>query len=586
MTDDHTRDDVDDNPGGRIDRRDYLKLASIGALTAGGIGLSSFAGANVTAGPPNPDNWTLDFEDTFDSGSLDTSKWEVGYGWGLTDRNSAGEVSPDEVNVENGRLRLSMRYDGDITTSAVNTKDIHYYGPGSYWEASIKLPGRTGILPAFWSKPNTEDWPPEIDFVEIFQNDGGKEDTHRAEYHIHYSTSTEPDDSSTHESLDVEYDSPDDLTNSFHVYGCRWLDDRVDFYFDDIHVGTISDSTAMEALRNGGPHYMMLTNMIDKVGETDKSEHWSEEMLVDWVRVWVAGSDVPTDPPDEPDEPDEPEEPEEPQEHYFWVRADGDEPVTYAFESSDGKIRIDDGELSDGESDEWIASDGLTAGGVEDNSGGDGFWYYGDITDFAHDAPVDTYIDDEYVDPESLVDPDNPGPEKPGDDPDEPNDPSLPHTIRFAGIGPFARYSVTVSDEIVATDSVDDADEISGSTARGWVTGGDDVFQFSGEVVDLEIDDDMEIYVDGDRVDLFTIERESGNKHVDYIVETTARVLKADVPFASINSNDRIRGSKISGQVVGGVDAYWLFDGEVVDVSTFGGEVRTELNGTTHDYTD
>ena len=278
--------------GNVLDRRNYLLLAAAGAAAAGGLNLaSSDARAATAAGPSNPDNWTLSFEDTFDGGSLDTSKWEVGYGWGLTDDNSAGEVSPDEVSVTDGMLHLSMTYDGDITTSAVSTKDLHTFGPGSYWEARIKLPGRTGILPAFWSKPNTEDWPPEIDFVEIFQDDGGEEDTHRAEYHVHYSESTISDDSSTHQSLDVEYDSPDDLTTGFHVYGCQWLEDSVDFYFDDVHVGSITDSAAMEALRNGGPHYMMLTNMIDKVGTTDKSENWTEEMVVDWVRVWTAGSD-------------------------------------------------------------------------------------------------------------------------------------------------------------------------------------------------------------------------------------------------------------------------------------------------------
>ncbi|MFC6825106.1 glycoside hydrolase family 16 protein [Halopelagius fulvigenes] len=585
MTRRQKTDEREENEGEELGRRDYLKLAATGVVASGGLGLSTASTTAATdGGPPNPDNWTLNFEDTFDGGSLDTSKWSVGYGWGLTDRNSAGRVSSDEVNVSNGQLHLSMRYDGSVTTSAVNTKDKHYYGPGSYWEASIKLPGRTGVLPAFWSKPNTEEWPPELDFIEIFQNDGGREDTHRAEYHIHYSTSTVSDDSSTHESLDVEYDSSTDLTEGFHVYGCRWLEDRVDFYFDGINVGTITDSTAMEALRNGGPQYMMLTNMIDKVGTTDKSTHWSEEMVVDWVRVWTSGSssDGSTDETTE----DATDETTDDTEHYFWVRADSNDPVTYAFEASGGNISVDSGELSTGESDEWISSDGTLAGGVEDNSGGDGFRYHGEIIDFAHDAPVETYIDDQYVDPDTLVDPNSPGPEQPTDETDDGGSSSLPHTITFDGNGGGTTYSVTVSDTIEPAGAADGGDSVSGSTAAGSTGSGSDSFGFSGEITSLSLDGDADVSVDGQRVDMLVINRASGKNSVRYIVETAGRVIKADVPFASINSNDKVRGGKISGKVGSGTDAYWIFGGDIVDVSTFGGEVTTELNGDVVDYTD
>ena len=584
-----------------VDRRNYLKLTAAGAAALGGFGLTSGPGAAAAAGgPPNPDNWQLSFEDTFDAGSLDTSKWEVGYGWGLTDRNSAGKISPDEVNVSNGQLHLSVTYDGDITTSGVNTKDLHSFGPGSYWEASIKLPGRTGILPAFWSKPNTEDWPPEIDFVELFQNDGGTEDTHRAEYHIHYSTSTVSNDGSTHDSLNVQYDSSNDLTEGFHVYGCQWLDDRVDFYFDDVHVGSITDSTAMEALRNGGPQYMMLTNMIDKIGTTDKSEHWTEEMVVDWVRVWETGSggSTTTDGTDSTTDDSTSDSTSDTTDHYFWVRSGGSEPVTYAFETSGGNVRIDDGELHSGESDEWVSSDGYTAGGVEDNTGGDGFWFNGEITDLSYEGPIETYVDDQYVDPDSLVDSSKPGPEKPSDSTEQTTEDttteetttesssSFPNTISFDGNSGSTSYSVTVSDSIEAAHSVESDDSVSGSTANGTVGSGVDSFGFSGEISSLRVDGDADVLVNGTKVDLLTIGRSSDSSgSVKYIVETSGQVIKARTSAASINSFDKVSGSRAFGRVVGGNDAYWVIGGDVLDVSAFGGNVETDVNGTSVDFT-
>lgn len=406
--------EVDGSAFTKVGRRTLLKSAGVGVATYSGLRFTTTpSSAASTDGPPNPDDWVMTFEDQFEGTSLDTSNWEIGFGWGMTSTNDDADVSADDVHVENGRLRLDIEHhgDGEVTQGAINSQDLNPIEPPVFVEARMQPAGRAGILPAFWAKPNNENWPPEIDFLEVFNYDGD-DDENTAHFNVHYTESGVCDDSSSHASVGSMGHSPGHkVTEQYHVYGCLWMPDYIEFYFDGQHVATVDDPSVMESVNNSGclPYYMMFTNHVNRVGTPDYSEWWHESTLVDWVRLWDYDPDGEGGTGDDSDGT----------EHYFWVRADGDEPVTYAFETSGGDISVDDGELDAGEDDEWVSSDGYIAGGVEHNSGGDGFWYHGEITDFAYDAPVDTYIDDQYVDPDSLVDESNPGPEKPSDGSDD-----------------------------------------------------------------------------------------------------------------------------------------------------------------------
>ena len=269
-----------------LDRREYVKLAGASAAAISGVtlGTSSATAAVSEGGPTNPGKWTLAFEDQFDTGSLDTDKWSVGFGWGRDTTASYERIVDRNVRVENERLKLTATHDGgpdSVYAGCVNTRDKHYFGPGSYWEAKFRTPDRYGWLPAFWSKPNSEVWPPEIDFFEMLGN--SPDSSH---HNIHYDGSG--DQGGNHEELKLSYRDLESTTD-FHVYGCAWHDDRVEMYVDGQHVGTHDDPTAMESLRAGAPFYMMLNIHVGKTGEPDFSESWGEEMAVDWVRVWERG---------------------------------------------------------------------------------------------------------------------------------------------------------------------------------------------------------------------------------------------------------------------------------------------------------
>lgn len=694
MADDKKRTTADLEEGekksSRVGRRDYLKLTGAGALAA--LGGSSIVTGDVAAvtegGPTNQSEWTLAFEDNFDSGSLDTSKWSVGFGWGLETNGSPERIVGENVNVSNGVLSLKGTHDGsDYKAGAVNTKGKAYFGPGSYWEAKIKMPKRVGFLPAFWSKPNDESWPPEIDFVELFQTDGDWGDVSRSHHNIHYSSSTSKGDSSTHQTYNSGHDASVDLTKDFHIYGCEWQSDRVVHYLDGEQVAVCTDGTIMQALRNGAPFYMMLNIHIDRVGTADPNVSWGETMDVEWVRVWeyggsggssdggsstsdgsstsggdhylwvrsadgstaeyeftasggnigidnnerASGEDdeyvssdgtraggtvgdgdgfwfdgeitdftytgsVETYIDDQYVDPDslaadtDTQEPTD--EHYVWFRS-ASGTARYAFTTSGSDIRIDENERSSGESDEWVASDGSTAGGETANgtvSDGDGFWYTGEITDLNYEGSLEVFVDNQSVDPDSLVDPNSSGPDLDGQT-DTSNDggTSLPHTLTIDGsrYSGWTSYNFTVTEELASTDSVDQGDTIDGTSARGAVGGGSNSYQFSGSLSRLALDGDADVSIDGTPLSLLLVERSSDSSgFVHYIVETAGDVVPATVPDGHANSSDKISGGKVFGGVTSGTDAYWIVGGDVVDVTTYGGDVVATVNGTVTDFTD
>lgn len=301
-------------------RRKYLKIAG-GALALGGVGVGlqttwTNNGSNreevppnslddteseretpdgeedYESGPPDTSEWQLSFEDQFLGTELDISSWGIGWGWGRSTSTSPTEIVDENVTVRDAKLRLQGTHDGDgrIMSGAVNTKNKVTFGTGTYFEARLKFADRVGFQNAFWAKPNSEAWPPEIDVVELIQRWNWWEERHKSRHFLHYSTSTDPGDSSTHQNDGFWYqpgnEIGDSLTENFHVYGVEWQDDRIVHYVDGKSIRVWTDSTIMEAMRNGRPFYMMLSLNINNLGEADETESWGEEAVCDWVRVW------------------------------------------------------------------------------------------------------------------------------------------------------------------------------------------------------------------------------------------------------------------------------------------------------------
>lgn len=253
------------------------------AIALGGENQIRFTGGGT--GVP-PTDWTIDFEDTFASFG---SPWSVGFGWGNTANNDAADVYEGNVQIYDGQLLLGINHtgNGNVTQGAVNTKGSYTFSPPIYLEAKINPAGREGILPAWWAKPNSEAWPPELDFFEIFHT-GEPGDEQTANFNTHYSTSGNCGDSSTHnQGGPYAHDAGEVITNGYHTYGCLWERDRIEFYFDGEKVAEETRSDILNALNACTPFYMMFSNHVNRIGSADFSSSWWEETRAEYVRTYT-----------------------------------------------------------------------------------------------------------------------------------------------------------------------------------------------------------------------------------------------------------------------------------------------------------
>ncbi|AGB39278.1 glycoside hydrolase family 16 protein [Natronococcus occultus] len=252
-------------------------------------------------------NWQLTFNDEFDQRELDTSVWNVGYGWGRTHPGlgSWEYVRDDDVWVDGRIDRLVLQADYDEAdgpyeheylpyhwyAGGVNTKSTFSQRQG-YFEARIRLPEIVeGILPAFWCMPDDGEFPPEIDIVEHFT------EPYRTKAAIHWGerdlTDT-VDYESELNSASGPYDHDDDPRENFVVYGAHWQEDRTDFYVDNDHFLTVTDGHSVDPNRRelnyGAPFYLMLsTQLSDEWGDPAQHDDYPYTWEIDWVRVWEEG---------------------------------------------------------------------------------------------------------------------------------------------------------------------------------------------------------------------------------------------------------------------------------------------------------
>lgn len=181
------------------------------------------------------------FEDQFDSGKLDRSKWNVeGPTFWVNNEQQAYIDSPDTVSflpkgavpgAEDGVLVLKPRWSpgfetpsgrkADFVSGRINSRDKFDFTYGTA-SARIKMPDAVGVWPAFWMLGYGE-WPGagEIDIMEYV---GEKEWTGVALHGPGYSGETPLVNKFT-------FDDGTDVTE-WHVYSVDWSADEIVFKID------------------------------------------------------------------------------------------------------------------------------------------------------------------------------------------------------------------------------------------------------------------------------------------------------------------------------------------------------------------
>ncbi|RMF84949.1 MAG: glycosyl hydrolase family protein [Planctomycetota bacterium] len=264
-------------PAGTVEARIALVFEQIGG--ASGTALVDDVTFGVTNG-----GWTLIWSDEFDGPSLDGNKWRV-EDLHLIKNAELQYYAPDDVYLQNGNLVLRSQqrtywgYDEngawrqfDYTSGLVDTRDRFAFTYGRV-EVRAKLPSTQGIWPAHWMLPDSRQWPPEIDIMELL----GHEPTRVYMTH-HWGTwpNVQSDGGS--------YSGPD-FSAGFHTFAIEWLPDRILWYVDDVLRFSSTISIPQE------PFFLTLNTAVggNWPGNPDGTTVFPQYHEIDYVRVYALG---------------------------------------------------------------------------------------------------------------------------------------------------------------------------------------------------------------------------------------------------------------------------------------------------------
>lgn len=250
----------------------------------------------------NLDGYSLTFSDEFTGSYLDTSVWGTKYWWGGRSLASNGEmqyfadrsttVIQKYPDLDPFHITADPTEPGDgILTIAANASPdpkltdglpyvsglINTYGTFSqtygYFEISAKVPAGQGLWPAFWLLPQSGNWPPEIDVLELLGHDPST-------YYVgaHWS------DANGDHTYDTRAVSAGiDLSQGFHTYGTMWTANALTFYLDGTEVCTMQNPTGMNE-----PMYLLAGLAVggNWPGAPDASTQFPAEFQIDYIRAW------------------------------------------------------------------------------------------------------------------------------------------------------------------------------------------------------------------------------------------------------------------------------------------------------------
>ena len=224
--------------------------------------------------------WKLTFQDEFDGGALDLSKWNPEDPWGKVRNRELQAYVKDAFTMRDGVLRIRAekrpaQYDGamrEYSSGMMSTygKFTQKYG---WFEIRCRVPKGNGLWPAFWMLPDPLGWPPEID---IMENLG--EDTQTAYFTNHFRAA----DGRRGSKGSGKIATPD-LSAGFHTYAAEWRPDAIIWYFDGDEKFRSAEGVPQQ------PMYVLVNLAIGGGWPVppDASTPWPSSFEVDYVRVYA-----------------------------------------------------------------------------------------------------------------------------------------------------------------------------------------------------------------------------------------------------------------------------------------------------------
>lgn len=247
--------------------------------------------------------YSLTFSDEFTRAYLDTSVWNTKYWWGGRTLASNGEmqyfadrstavvqqvpsvdpftISADPGEAGDGILTITARPSPDLgltdglpyVSGLINTHGTFSQTYG-YFEISAQVPSGQGLWPAFWLLPQSGNWPPEIDVLELLGHDA-------TTYYVgsHW---TDPYGGHAYRTQGVATGT--DLSQGFHTYGTLWTADTIAFYLDGTEVYSMPTPGGMNE-----PMYLLAGLAVggNWPGAPDSTTPFPAEFQIDYMRVWA-----------------------------------------------------------------------------------------------------------------------------------------------------------------------------------------------------------------------------------------------------------------------------------------------------------
>ncbi len=255
-------------------------LAPVFALSVVSLLLPISTGAQTSVSnsiaPTAPvSGYTLAWNDEFESGKIDSTKW--GY---RTDSKHLSTQKPENVSVKDGLLRLELKKETagnkNYTGAGIVSQPVFKY---AYYEARAEMPPGAGWHTSFWLMKHdgsgTTDFQVAAQGIVVVQN----ESVDHASYAVKVDKYQEP--AACYGFLRLP--TPD-LSADFHVFGCEFTPETVKFFMDGVLVETVDATKFPHSDQN-----VWVSSIASHMGNTPKVDDSAlpQEALFDYVRVFT-----------------------------------------------------------------------------------------------------------------------------------------------------------------------------------------------------------------------------------------------------------------------------------------------------------
>ena len=224
----------------------------------------------------------IKFSDTFNSLTLDLTKWSPNMPWQAPNNGANGEAQMYDatcIRQVSGNLELcaikpsaNIKWgegEHEYVSAMVHTLGKFEFTYG-YVEATIKMPKGKGLWPAFWLLPVSKDWPPEIDIVEVLGHEPNK-----LYNTLHYKGV---------DGLARKFESSGfatDLSLGFNHFAINWQPNLLQWFFNGKMIAETTENVPNE------PMYLLLNLAVGGYwpGWPDSSTKFPAKMIVQQVKV-------------------------------------------------------------------------------------------------------------------------------------------------------------------------------------------------------------------------------------------------------------------------------------------------------------